>query len=680
MTSEEKQIAKLNFDRKQALAGWLRGNPTWRKTFKTKEELNRYYDEVFISITRPKDKGIDNCVIISPNEINEPVKQCGEVKEIADKPTEELSWAPEGKISRELKPFQVKACKQVWDILVTQNHPTCALLSATGTGKTEMLLRLLRKLKDTGKFEESIAPYPMVFITVPNCIEDVKRRAENFFGFDIKQGELLVTSYSQLISTFGKSFISRHYEVIDGVEEEVLDWNRGMCPNIIICDEGHRLKNQRSQAHKIIVAYAKQHPLRHKSIFTSATLLSRVADGRCFAINTRAPLMGGHPIKPSNWSAWAGSISVDGDPLAYHPASMDRFLDKFNPYIVKVPKPTGKFREYNGTLKVDFPDLDSQNKYHESYDKWADTMVNLKGVDPREYTWAKRVADNKFREAADYLKAPIYTDLGVKIVNNGKACIIAVPFKKTIARTVRLLNERGVPRSKISLIWGGNDAFEKSRRLSGEQLKDIIYKVSTGQHVKRKLLLQLERQMLEEDEERQAATKDYGEDLRLGTQTRDERQIEIDRFQNNETLFCIFTLASGGTGLSLHHTDKNNYGQDVILRPRESLITTSYDHIMLVQGLGRGHRSIFSLSDTYQHILGFRGTIEEHVLARVGLKLKCLGRTVISKESWMDALQVRSKIEMERQLESDRKLIGDKEEHVDAEDLQQSDEDEDEEE
>ena len=142
--------------------------------------------------------------------------------------------------------------------------------------------------------------------------------------------------------------------------------------------------------------------------------------------------------------------------------------------------------------------------------------------------------------------------------------------------------------------------------------------------------------------------KEYPEEWRLGAQDQDERQREIDRFQSGKTLFCIYTLKSGGVGLSLHHTDElttfkcrrkeSGYAVEedipkVLVRPRETFAFVSYNAIELVQGVGRVPR-LTSLSPTVQNIYCYAGTIEVSMGRIYSQKLRCLSSVVKQKEDW----------------------------------------------
>ena len=98
-----------------------------------------------------------------------------------------------------------------------------------------------------------------------------------------------------------------------------------------------------------------------------------------------------------------------------------------------------------------------------------------------------------------------------------------------------------------------------------------------------------------------------------GGQSEAERQGEIDRFQCDQATVCLCNLASGGVGVSLHHTAASK-------RPRYTLITPSFKAEHLVQALGRTPRA-GSLSSPLQRIVLAAGSIEETVFDTIVRKL-----------------------------------------------------------
>lgn len=344
-------------------------------------------------------------------------------------------------------------------------------------------------------------------------------------------------------------------------------------------------------------------------------------------------------VTEESWPMFAKSIATDGEPLLYSPAAMERYMKHMKRFIYHVPHQRGKFRAINNCALIDFKTEWERKFVMSAWDRYLEDCVKI-NKDVGDSPMAKLVAFLKFRQAAELARCETIADLLYQDVTfGGKAGVFAPCFRPTIARVVRILVRKyGVSRERISLIWGGDDSLNKTSRLSDAEIIEWMRKMASGQDIPRKIQKQIEKQLLQSQEEREEIEELKEVDLRLGNQSRIERQREIDKFQNGESLYCFFTFAAGGVGLSLHHTDKNNKGKEVSLRPRRAYLTPTYSAQEFVQGLGRAHRSIFSLSDTEQTILFYRNTIEEHVMGRVSLKLKCLRKVVAARESWTDAV------------------------------------------
>lgn len=243
--------------------------------------------------------------------------------------------------------------------------------------------------------------------------------------------------------------------------------------------------------------------------------------------------------------------------------------------------------------------------------------------------------------------------------SEGFAPVAACCFKGTITKAIRILIEKyGVSRSSISIIWGGMETKKKVKKKRKKQVDDFKGKldftnlsISTGMDAdEANELFELLSQLEDEVEER--VNEDVPKAYRLGAQSRTQRQEEIDRFQSGKTTYCFFTFKAGGVGLSLHHTDEmttqktrkkpNGYAVEadiplIPIRPRSVTLTPTYSAPELVQGLGRCPR-LTSLSDTYQYVVFYKGTIEERVAETVSTKLRCLKKVVKMRESWEDVV------------------------------------------
>ena len=94
----------------------------------------------------------------------------------------------------------------------------------------------------------------------------------------------------------------------------------------------------------------------------------------------------------------------------------------------------------------------------------------------------------------------------------------------------------------------------------------------------------------------------------IGDQTAEQRQKNINKFQNNESNIIICTIQSGSTGLSLHDLHGNH--------PRMSIISPSYSGTEMIQTLGRIHRA-GSKSMALQRIVYCAKTCEESVAKKL---------------------------------------------------------------
>lgn len=99
-----------------------------------------------------------------------------------------------------------------------------------------------------------------------------------------------------------------------------------------------------------------------------------------------------------------------------------------------------------------------------------------------------------------------------------------------------------------------------------------------------------------------------------GGQTDDQRQINVQNFQDNVNKVVICNIKCG-VGLSLHDLTGSH--------PRVSLLSPCWSSIDLIQALGRIHRAT-SKSKSLQRIIFVAGTIEEKIAMKLETKLKDL--------------------------------------------------------
>lgn len=124
-----------------------------------------------------------------------------------------------------------------------------------------------------------------------------------------------------------------------------------------------------------------------------------------------------------------------------------------------------------------------------------------------------------------------------------------------------------------------------------------------------------------------------------------DNKMAQDKFQSGECDILLFTMKSGGVGISLHH-------DRVTTKPRYIILPPTWSAIDLVQALGRGHR-LTTISPTEQEILWYAGTIEDEVKLRVELKLNCITESITAKEQFSDTFTESILEELESKVDLD---------------------------
>jgi len=541
--------------------------------------------------------------------------------------------------------------------LFVEDKRAVFLNGGVGIGKTyilgEVQLRYIKHQVHKCMIDKGVYPtcvYPIFYITKASVIPQMDRVFKNFGLSALTDYNLL--NYDQLRATYGGMYIDKILRIEYGREYEEFVW-KPIHPYLFIWDEGQAVKNEASK--QSLVAQAANnltHPMiRH--IYSSATLFTKVGEAKCFAVAAQPLIDSKRRLSNATWPSFSRQVASPADPWENSPAAVERLMEYLLPYVVDVKGVRPQFHPQNNIKMIDFLSEESFKRYTKAWDVWLDQSAKyakLKG-EGKPVGIMMLVQFNKFREAAEFEKAEPTVDAMFEAVRNGQAAVMATNFKRTIAKAVQILHTKyKVPRSKISIIWGGSDQFnlKKTERLSAAQIQAMILDMSMGKTIDPTIMKKFVFQVKNDD-------AGFGTDLdglNLGNQSLKERQREIDNFQSGKTDYCFFTFKSGGVGLSLHHTDEMTefkcrrkesgyvFEEDIPHVPTKQRIvflTPTYSAIEMVQGLGRVPR-LTSLSATQQLIMFYRGTIEERVAQIVSIKLKCLKKVVRQKEHWEGAI------------------------------------------
>lgn len=578
--------------------------------------------------------------------------------------------------------FQKKAIKEILDKILGFDIATCnsfeelkskyelgghkgksgiLLLSGTGTGKTFIVAAVARVLWDLMYHEERTWSHiPYLWITRTTVVEQAGRVCSRFYNLN-PVNDVEVINIEQLRARAGQLWLKQEVKVVDGEEEVDWKWKPNINPCVIFFDESQAAKNSISTQHKIMCAYNN---LQKNAclVSVSATPFTRVSEAKCFAVSTHKDItyingkLSGFPegtrLSNETWPTYAAMVCETCLPTEYNQAAIERLMKDLDEYIVRVRGVRPQFGAINSVKVINFETPEKRAFYEKAWLRFCEEKAKLDALRESGEGSAEACMFTillKFAMAAEMCHAEHFADDMYKAVkHDGKAAVAAVKFKGTIIEIVKILNEKyGVSRDKISLVWGGGQTQLTKKQKAKNKVKELDEKFKAMGLSAEELLVDMG---LDEVEDRQL--QQLPAHLRLGQQSMEDRQKEIDAFQRGDSLFCLYTFKAGGVGLSLHHCDEitefkcrrkeSGYAVEddipkVPVRPRRNHVALTYNAIELVQGVGRCPR-LTSLSTTEQYVYAYAGTVEMDIGAIVSQKLRCLSSVVAMKEDWQDVI------------------------------------------
>ena len=301
-----------------------------------------------------------------------------------------------------------------------------------------------------------------------------------------------------------------------------------------------------------------------KRVFISATPYQKVSEARSVVLGVGMDIHN-EPCTTDTVPNLLQKIARWGRPTELCQAQMKRLRDAMQPYAVFVPKVRYKHKTHTRCRLIEF-ETDAEREHYDGY-----FLAFKKKCEEqmRNANFGRNeilVAMQKFREGAEEVRAGRMAKRAIDMVERGRQTIMVFNYLGPMRLAYKALRKAGLPEDRISHIEGG--------------------------------------------------------------QTAAAREAHRQKFQEGNADVMLFTMWSGGVGISLHHDRKE-------ARPRHIIIPPTWSAIDLVQALGRGHR-ITSISDTTQEVVWYKDTIEEKVCAKVEAKLDCINASVGSRENWVN--------------------------------------------
>lgn len=542
----------------------------------------------------------------------------------------------------------------------SQPQPDALLQNGkTGSGKTVVADSMIDKFIAEGKHLPDKTfpfplPYPVLWITVANAVEQTKRSLEDAGLGGYLDKVIHVISWSDLTTSLG---LIRFVERIEEPDlfnpalppKVTFKWRLSAIPKFVILDEAHSIQNEdatRTQVIKALYEASKSllNPLTNKPLidtkylFLTATPVEKVNDLRMFVCMTNLNFQGTR-ITFENFNTLFANVIALGQPNKVTKESTKRLWKVLRHRVVELPKAKWDHKAINMVKLYTFETDEDRNFYAASWERHLERcrMLGKDGDAGAEYTslmiFARDVEPIRARQIVREMHGNVQT---------GGTSVMAVRFVDTIIKAVfTLMDEFGVPADQIAVIYGGRRNIQPERIITEEDMVELFRcsQENGGLSREQKKLIELnlawqKDRLLFADKtpEAQAARYERMKALGLvGIQTKERRQKEIDKFQTGKAPYCFFTADSGGTGLSFEHAD-NRTAQ------RTLWATPIYNGKQFVQVMGRCPRRV-SISDSIQYICLMDGTIEsQHVAPILDNKLQSAGEFTSSRDDIAMAL------------------------------------------
>jgi hypothetical protein len=543
----------------------------------------------------------------------------------------------------DFKPQQKKAIAALLDVLYKDNLNGALVPLGTGKGKSWIAagLALWLQKHDPQKFCNFLGLFPPILIITKKSVVLDFRDTLKKLGLESVGLAVDVWSYNEVFSTKNKNFFKEETTEIFGQSTKVIRFNlpEQAAPRLIILDECQEIKKEKSKRTKYLEAFLQFPSI--KWVFTSATPAVTVWD-TMFMTLAMGVTYGARHVSRETFPEFARTLTLGADPRQANAAALERWGAAIGDRFVKPPGDPQKVKALNKVKLFEITDEANKNMLKNAMKNYLEALERTgRSIDPQGQVM---VAFMVMARAAELATVDTWVADAIHAHQNGYAPVIAIRFVETLKELVMKLCEseyfksKGLTKQKISLIWGGNREIKPEELLPETRAAEIAAKMGmwildnpdearkpkaddigiTKEEFRsfhKGIKYTSERIFREMTKDAFAARNEKLREMKLHNQNQKERHENVQDFLNGATEFCIYTLSSGGTGISLDHRYAHT-------RPRDVMSTMTYWAEEFAQALGRCVR-ITTLTDTRQSIYVPEGTIlSDHMAPKLARKLK----------------------------------------------------------
>lgn len=545
----------------------------------------------------------------------------------------------------DFKPQQKKAIAALLDVLYKDNLNGALVPLGTGKGKSWIAagLALWLQKHDPQKFCNFLGLFPPILIITKKSVVLDFRETLKKLGLESVGLAVDVWSYNEVFSTKNKNFFKTETTEIFGQATSVIRFNlpEQAAPRLIILDECQEIKKEKSKRTKYLEAFLQFPSI--KWVFTSATPAVTVWD-TMFMTLAMGVTYGARHVSRETFPEFARTLTLGADPRQANAAALERWGAAIGDRFVKPPGDPQKVKALNKVKLFEITDEANKNMLKNAMKNYLESLERTgRSIDPQGQVM---VAFMVMARAAELATVDTWVADAIHAHQNGYAPVIAIRFVETLKELVMKLCEseyfksKNLTKQKISLIWGGNREIKPEELLPETRAAEIAAKMGmwildnpdearkpkaedigiTKEEFRsfhKGIKYTSERIFREMTKDAFAARNEKLREMKLHNQNQKERHENVQDFLNGATEFCIYTLSSGGTGISLDHRFQYT-------RPRKVLSTLTYWAEEVAQALGRCVR-ITTLTDTLQEIYVPEGTLlSDHMAPKLARKLKSI--------------------------------------------------------
>lgn len=570
----------------------------------------------------------------------------------------------------DFKPQQKKAIGALLEVLYNQNLNGALVPLGTGKGKSWIAagLALWLQKHDPSKFCNFLGLFPPILIITKKSVVLDFRDTLKKLGLESVGLAVDVWSYNEVFSNKNRNFFKEEIVEVFGQQNKVIRFNLPpqAAPRLIILDECQEIKKEKSKRTKYLDAFLQFPEI--KWVFTSATPAVTVWDTMFMTLAMRLNY-GARPLTRETFPEFARTLTLGADPREANAAALERWGAAIGDRFVKPPGDPQKVKALNKVKLFEITDPINQNMLKNAMKNYLEALERTgRSIDPQGQVM---VAFMVMARAAELATVDTWVADTIHAHQNGYAPVIAIRFVETLKELVMKLcdseyfKSKNLTQKKISLIWGGNREIKLEDLLPENRAAEIAVKMGmwildnpdearkpkaedigiTKEEFRafhKGIKYTSERIFREMTKDSFAKRNEKLREMKLHNQNQNERHENVQAFLNGETEFCIYTLSSGGTGISLDHRFQYT-------RPRKVMSTICFWAEEFAQALGRCVR-ITTITDTLQEIYIPENTmLSDHMAPKLARKLKsidAIGSSNVDLASELeDAIRKKKRVE-----------------------------------